>query len=56
MRVSLKAERPAVRAKGTVRPSERPIVKSERTRGSKIGFGGRLEGGEVEQEGEEGVP
>ena len=30
---SLRVERPAVRAKGTVRPSERPIVASAMVRG-----------------------
>jgi hypothetical protein len=39
----LRVERPAVRANGTVRPSERPIVKSAIVRG----FVGRLERAEV---------
>lgn len=34
--VSLNADKPAVSANGTVRPSERPIVKSESTRGSSM--------------------
>lgn len=35
-RVLPSAESPAVRAKGTVRPSERPIVASEMTRASSL--------------------
>jgi len=37
-RVSLKAESPAVRANGTVRPSERPIIASETVRASSHGL------------------
>jgi hypothetical protein len=46
--VSLSAESPAVRAKGTVKPSERPMMASEITRPlifkAALGFGFRAQG------------
>lgn len=52
-RVSPSAERPAVRAKGTVSPSESPIVASEIIRGSmrkdEFGYEVTVSGGDLSE-------